>query len=128
MRPKLTTLQRLPSIPSDEEGPVFKEPWEARVFGLAVQLADRGVFTWEEWTQALGREIEAAQVAGEPDLGDGYYHHWLNALERLVQRKGQASPGLLRERLRAWRRAHLLTPHGKAVRLEASRERPAGLD
>ena len=37
-----------------EHEPVFAEPWQAHAFALAVKLSDAGVFSWAEWTQALG--------------------------------------------------------------------------
>jgi nitrile hydratase accessory protein len=64
----------------------FKEPWEARVFAMTVLLHERGVFSWPEWTLALSREIQRAKSGGNPDLGDTYYQHWLNALETLTAR------------------------------------------
>ena len=74
------------------EGPVFREPWEAQAFALALSLHERGVFSWTEWAAALGDEIKKAQTAGDPDTGETYYHHWLNALERIVAAKGLADP------------------------------------
>ena len=90
--------QAVPSIPCDAEGPVFREPWEAQAFAVAVALHERGAYTWEEWAQALGAEIERARAAGDPDTGETYYRHWLAALERLV-----AEPRLRREMGRAGR-------------------------
>jgi nitrile hydratase accessory protein len=80
----------IPGIPRDESGPVFKAPWEALAFGLAVKLHERGLFTWTEWADALAREIKAAQAAGDPDLGDTYYLHWARALEKLMIGRGLA--------------------------------------
>ncbi len=74
----------VPSIPCDAEGPVFREPWEAQAFAMALALHARGVFTWNEWAQTLSQEIKRAQAAGDPDTGETYYHHWLATLERLV--------------------------------------------
>jgi nitrile hydratase accessory protein len=70
----------LPFQPHDDEGPVFAEPWQAQAFALAVRLADEGLFTWDEWAAALSAEIARAQEAGDPDLGNTYYQHWLRAL------------------------------------------------
>src|SRR5947209_7539165 len=89
--PNYPDLSALPLFPRDAEGPVFREPWEAQAFALAVQLQERGLFAWDEWAEALGSEIAAAQKCGDPDLGDTYYRHWLSALERLVVAKGAAS-------------------------------------
>jgi len=72
------------SIPRDEDGPVFRAPWEAEAFALAVSLNERGLFTWKEWAATVGDEIKKAQAAGDPDTGDTYYHHWLATLERIV--------------------------------------------
>jgi nitrile hydratase accessory protein len=48
---------------------VFAEPWQARVFPLAVNLSEQGHFTWTEWATALGAELKAAADRGEPDDG-----------------------------------------------------------
>jgi len=48
-------------------------------------LHERGVFTWPQWAAALSRQITQAQAAGDADLGDTYYQHWLLALESLVK-------------------------------------------
>src|SRR5947209_20427359 len=100
--PSHPDLSVLPRLPRDAEGPVFREPWEAQAFALAVQLQERGLFTWDEWAQALGAEIVAAQHAGDPDLGNTYYRHWLSALERLAVAKGATSNLNLKKTKDAW--------------------------
>ena len=55
-----------------------------------MQLGDRGVFTWAEWAETLGAVIRDAQAAGDPDLGDTYYEHWMRALERILAARGLA--------------------------------------
>jgi nitrile hydratase accessory protein len=109
----------LPDIPCDAEGPVFREPWEAQAFAMALMLHERGVFTWNEWAETLGAEIKRAQAAGDPDTGETYYHHWLATLERLVAAKGVASPDLLHRTRDAWDHAADRTPHGKPIVLRA---------
>jgi hypothetical protein len=54
------------SVPRNGDGPVFRAPWEAEAFALAVSLRERGLFTWTEWAATLGDEIKKAQVAGIP--------------------------------------------------------------
>jgi nitrile hydratase accessory protein len=85
-----TPLDQLTAIPRDAQGPVFRAPWEATAFALAVELHEKGLFTWKEWADALAVAIREAQAAGDPDLGDTYYEHWLRALERLVVGRGLA--------------------------------------
>jgi nitrile hydratase accessory protein len=82
---KREALRNLPGIPLGADSPVFNEPWEARAFAMTLALHERGVFTWPQWAEALSREIDRAHTAGDQDLGDTYYQHWLRALESLVQ-------------------------------------------
>jgi nitrile hydratase accessory protein len=110
-------LACLPSIPRDEGGPVFAEPWQAQAFALAVRLSAQGYFTWKEWAAALGDELKGAADRGEPDDGSRYYEHWLAALERLVAAKGLSNGSEMLARKNAWADAYRHTPHGKPVEL-----------
>ena len=111
--------EALPGIPCDESGPVFREPWEAHAFAMALALHDRGVFTWPEWAAKLAEEIKKAQAAGDPDTGETYYRHWLTTLERMVAEKGVASSQALADYHDAWERAARRTPHGTPIELTA---------
>ena len=108
-----------PGQPRDADGPVFREPWEAQAFALAVALHERGAFTWREWTAALAAEIDRAREAGDPDPGETYYRHWLAALERLVDEKGLTDAATLARYADAWEHAALRTPHGTPIELHA---------
>ena len=121
-------LALLTALPRSADGPVFAEPWQAQAFALAVRLREQGYFTWTEWCAAMNRQIVLAQQAGDPDLGDTYYHHWLAALEALVVQKGLSSPEELDARKDAWDRAHRATPHGEPVLLEAAARGEQGND
>ena len=105
------------SIPQNTDGPVFREPWEAQAFALALSLNERGLFTWKEWATTLGDEIKKAQAAGDPDTGETYYHHWLKTLERIVAEKGLSDAGTLARTRDAWERACDRTPHGTPIKL-----------
>src|SRR5258707_15743012 len=80
----------VPGIPRDEDGSVFREPWEAHAFAIALTLHDRGVFTWTERASALATEIKRAQANGDHETGGTYYRHWLSTLGNLVTEKGGA--------------------------------------
>jgi nitrile hydratase accessory protein len=114
------SIDELPALPRDQEGPVFREPWEAHAFALVVRLAEAGYFSWQEWTVALCQEIHAAQERGDPDTGQTYYQHWLRAAERLCLEKGLVEPEALPQRKDEWRRAYLHTPHGQPIELTAA--------
>jgi nitrile hydratase accessory protein len=107
----------VPSIPCDAEGPVFREPWEAQAFAMALALHERGVFTWNEWADTLSGEIKRAQAAGDPDTGETYYRHWLAALERLIAVKGVTTSETLHRYRDAWDHAADRTPHGAPIEL-----------
>jgi len=111
-------LAALPSLPRDEGGPVFAEPWQAQAFALAVRLSAQGHFTWKEWAAALAEELMADAERGEADDGSRYYHCWLTALERLVVAKRLSDSAALLARKDDWADAYRRTPHGKPVELE----------
>jgi nitrile hydratase accessory protein len=114
-------LEALPRAPQDDEGPVFTEPWQAQAFALAVKLSDLGHFTWKEWSGALADELKAAADRGQRDDGTQYYHHWVAALERLVNEKGLTDSPALKERKEAWADAYRNTPHGRPVVLRGAK-------
>jgi nitrile hydratase accessory protein len=111
-------IEAVPSIPRDRKGPVFREPWEAQAFAMALALFDRGLFTWPQWAATLAEEIKRAQAAGDPDTGETYYRHWLNALERLVAAKGVVDMPTLARYRDAWEHAAERTPHGAPIALK----------
>lgn len=108
----------VPGMPINSEGPIFREPWEAQAFAMAVALRERGIFTASEWAETLGAEIKRAQAAGDPDRGDTYYRHWLAALERIVAAKQLSDSATLRRYSDAWSHAALRTPHGTPIELK----------
>lgn len=107
----------LPGQPSSDGELVFREPWEAQAFAMAVRLHEQGLFSWPQWAAVLAEEIERARAAGDPDTGDTYYHHWLAALERLVAETGAATTAEQERTREAWRRAADRTPHGRPIEL-----------
>ena len=117
--------REIPSIPCDAEGPVFREPWEAQSFAMALALHERGLFTWTEWAATLACEIKRAQAAGDPDTGETYYRHWMATLERLVAAKGVTTSEALHRYRDAWDHAADRTPHGSPIELKPEDFAPA---
>jgi nitrile hydratase accessory protein len=117
--PAATAVAQLPGLPPDAAEAVFREPWEAQAFAMALALHRRGLFTWSEWAATLSDEIKRAQAAGDPDTGTTYYRHWLAALERLVAEKNIADREALARCREAWRDAAGRTPHGAPIELAA---------
>ncbi|HLM19056.1 MAG TPA: nitrile hydratase accessory protein [Acidimicrobiia bacterium] len=110
----------------DDGGPVFAVPWQADAFAMVVALTDAGVFTGAEWSDALGAAIRSARAAGDPDLGDTYYHHWVAALERLCVTRTEIVRAAIDECQNDWRRAYENTPHGQAVERQEPTEQGSG--
>jgi nitrile hydratase accessory protein len=109
----------VPDLPRDDDGPVFRAPWEAQAFAMALTLHQRGLFTWPEWAATLADQIKRAQAAGDPDTGETYYLHWLATLERLVAEKGVTSTEALTRYRDAWDHAADRTPHGQQIELRS---------
>ena len=105
----------VPGIPRDADGPVFREPWEAQAFAMALALHGRGLFSWNEWAATLADEIKRAQASGDPDDGKTYYRHWLATLEKLVAAKGVATFEAQHRYRDAWDHAADRTPHGSPI-------------
>jgi nitrile hydratase accessory protein len=109
-----------PSLPVDADGPVFREPWEAQAFAMALALHQKDVFAWSEWADELGATIKAAQAAGDPDNGETYYRHWLATLETMLKKKAVSTAADLLSYRDAWARAAARTPHGQPIELRTA--------
>lgn len=96
---------------------MFREPWEAQVFAMAVSLHGAGLFTWPEWTETLGAEMRADLSAGS--CGEATYGAWLSTLETMLVRKGVTDRDGLAALRDAWDLAARATPHGQPIVLEA---------
>ena len=112
-------------LPHDADGPVFKAPWEAQAFAMAVALHAGGVFAWKEWALTLSEVIGEVRQRAEADTGADYYRHWLTALERIAASKGIVTAALLDERRRQWDEAARRTPHGQPIELSIAVRQPA---
>jgi nitrile hydratase accessory protein len=97
------------------DNPVFRAPWEAQAFAMAVKLHETGHFTWKEWAARLAAEIAAARDRGEHDDGTRYYHYWLAALEKLAAEKGLVTGAEMEHRAEEWVEAAKRTPHGQPI-------------
>ena len=91
----LASLGEQAAVPRQNGELVFQAPWEGRAFGLAVALHEGGLYTWDEFREALIAEIGRADTAGEPS---SYYERWLAAFERVLAQKGLVAPAELTAR------------------------------
>ena len=98
-----------PAAPPRSNGElVFSEPWESRIFGVAVSMHQAGCFEWpafqSELIAAIARWEATHQVHDASDSPGGgepfsYYTCWLQALESLLDRMGVVAADQLRDRV-----------------------------
>ena len=67
---------------------VFEAPWQARLFGMAVSLAEVGLYTWDEFRKHLIDSVGAWDQATATEGGYEYYHHFEAALLAVLDEKG----------------------------------------
>jgi nitrile hydratase accessory protein len=108
-------LSRL-DLPPD--APVFAEPWQAEAFAMVVALHERGLFTWNQWADALSRQVKSPG-------GENYYAAWLAALEDLLISLNVTTTTDVDALTEAWRRAAVATPHGHPIVLDNDPARTA---
>ncbi|MFC5748348.1 hypothetical protein [Actinomadura rugatobispora] len=70
----------VPVVVGDE--PPFHADWEARVFAVSAVLLRVGVFTMDEFRDAI------ESLPPETYLRSSYYERWLHAMEGLLEAKG----------------------------------------
>ena len=109
----------LPERLLEDGRPVFAEPWQAQAFAMTLDLYNRGLFSWSEWTDILSEQLSTDTTAGEDPGATSYYSDWLVALERLVSSKTAIRPDLLTQLKQRWEHAYRTTPHGEKVTLQA---------
>jgi nitrile hydratase accessory protein len=64
---------------------VFDEPWQGRVFGMAVALHEQGLYDWDEFRRVLIAQVQAAESRPGPFV---YYEVWLATFEGLLADRG----------------------------------------
>ena len=111
-------LDRVAPISRCADGPIFNEPWQAQAFALTVALHEQGHFSWAEWAACFSSVLEDAKGTSPVESQEGYYLHWLSALEAIVAQKKLTSWASLSSRYQAWERATHATPHGQQILLE----------
>jgi nitrile hydratase accessory protein len=107
-----------PPLLRDNEGNAFRDVWEAQAFAMGNLLIKSGFISQKEWVDIFSKEILAAQAQGDPDRGDTYYNHWMNALERIAIERGVVDKATLTEQQDLWAVAIRNTPHGVALSLD----------
>lgn len=75
-----------PAIVEERDEPAFHADWEAHVFAMNGALVRAGVYTLDEFRDAVERMPPDAYLAA------GYYERWFAAITTLLAEKGLATP------------------------------------
>lgn len=69
----------------------FDTPWSARLFGVTLTLAKRGLFSLQDFQRALIDRIALHENGGCIENDEQYYTCWLEALESLLRERSLLS-------------------------------------
>ncbi len=77
-------LEKQPSVDGDL---IFDAPWQARTFAMAVELHEAGLFSWNEWSERLAKNIANAELVNTEAVvsSEDYYTLWQQTLEMLIE-------------------------------------------
>lgn len=70
------------SIPQETGDSVFHEPWQGRMFGIALALGPQGIY------DPNGMRFDLESMGPAEYLGSSYYQRWLLVTERVLIAKG----------------------------------------
>ena len=87
---------------------LFEEPWQGRVFGMAVALHEAGLFDWPEFQAGLIEVIGDWDRQASGDDTYHYYQHFQRALNNLLAAKGLVDADKLEARVNEFAQR----PHG----------------
>ena len=87
------------------------------VFAVTVHLSDQNLFSWAEWTDAIGKKISTVKLRRSIDSSNEYYNLWLQALIELISNKGITDAEAILEVQNRWADAFRNTPHGKPIKI-----------
>ena len=83
---EIANMRGTTALPRKNGELIFSEPWEGRVFGMAITLHREGTYPWEEFQTRLIAEVNSTGC--KSDRAPDYYEHWLAAFEQLLLEKG----------------------------------------
>ena len=110
-------MNQLDHFLGEETHKPFDEPWHAELFAVTVHLSELNLFSWAEWTDAIGEQISKVKLIRPIDGSNDYYNVWLHALIELISAKGITDAEAILELRNRWADAYRNTTHGKPVKL-----------
>jgi nitrile hydratase accessory protein len=98
--------------------PIFDEAWQAQALAMADSLVKSGLFSANDWSNALGQSLKESANRAEIDSQLTYYQSVLKTLEQLIADHSEIDAALMDSKRQDWEKAYLNTPHGQPVTLD----------
>ena len=111
---KNTALKPLADTDGD---PVFDEAWQAQALAMADNLVKSGLFSVDDWSNALGQALKESADRADVDSQQTYYLCVLKTLEKLIADHSGIDATMMVSKRQDWQQAYLSTPHGEPVTL-----------
>lgn len=112
---QITALKPLADTDGD---PVFDEAWQAQALAMADSLVKSGLFSANDWSDALGQALKDSADRADVDSQQTYYSCVLKTLEKLISECSDIDAVVMDNKREDWEQAYLRTPHGQPVTLE----------
>ena len=98
--------------------PIFDEAWQAQALAMADSLVKSGLFSANDWSNALGQSLKESANRADIDSQLTYYQSVLKTLEQLIEDHSEIDAVLMDSKRQDWEKAYLNTPHGQPVTLD----------
>ena len=98
--------------------PIFDEAWQAQALAMADSLVKSGLFSANDWSNALGQSLKESANRADIDSQLTYYQSVLKTLEQLIADHSEIDVALMDSKRQDWEKAYLNTPHGQPVTLD----------
>jgi|TARA_B110000977_G_scaffold109294_1_gene142184 nitrile hydratase accessory protein len=98
--------------------PIFDEAWQAQALAMADSLVKSGLFSANDWSNALGQSLKESANRADIDSQLTYYQSVLKTLEQLIADHSEIDAALMDSKRQDWEKAYLNTPHGQPVTLD----------
>ena len=117
MKPEHSKNPALKPLADTDGDPVFDEAWQAQALAMADNLVKSGLFSANDWSDALGQSLKESVDRADVDSQQIYYSCVLKTLEKLIAEHSEINTELMDSKREDWEQAYLSTPHGQPVKL-----------
>lgn len=81
----ISDIEKDLKLPRENGELIFENPWESKVFAMAVILFKEGVYTWNQFNEEFVKKIgEHESKNPQTEAVSQYYHNWMEAFEKIL--------------------------------------------